>query len=164
MRVIMPDHHMTFCCVMRSLKRFGIEYQYSRYEWSMTWSVPFLNSSPRFVCVFFDVLGFVARVCARIVWCVNIRVRYEICKRSAPQREGDTCEDSSEIREATKTFTHPRSFARMKVWEDEEGRGLYVVNTLGSLAASNKPYMPPAGLLLYLFGVYLSDIGVGVAV
>ena len=52
----------------------------------------------------------------------------------------------------------------MKVWEDEEGRGLYVVNTLGSLAASNKPYMPPAGLLLYLFGVYLSDIGVGVAV
>jgi len=34
---------------------------------------------------------------------------------------------------------------RLKVWEDEEGRGLYIINSLGLLAASSKPYMPPAG-------------------
>jgi len=42
----------------------------------------------------------------------------------------------------------PRSWCvesemRDKVWEDDEGRGLYVINSLGCLAASAVPYMPP---------------------
>jgi hypothetical protein len=44
----------------------------------------------------------------------------------------------------------PRSWCvesdmRLKVWEDDEGRGVYIINTLGMLAASSKPYMPPNG-------------------
>ena len=42
----------------------------------------------------------------------------------------------------------PRSWCvesdmRDKVWEDDEGRGLYVINSLGCLAASAVAYMPP---------------------
>lgn len=44
----------------------------------------------------------------------------------------------------------PRSWCvesemREKVWEDSSGRGLYMINSLGFLAASNQAYMPPKG-------------------